>query len=84
MTVTPTVGGFITAQDYALPKFYEKCLNHFYEKAFTKFETDEDFKILSKESQALIMKQQRDGLRRYIQKMDEAAKVSYCSRTEYG
>lgn len=83
MSLEPTVGRFVTAQDYKLPKLYEKCLKFFYGKALIQFEEDEDFKRLSEANQAIIINQQRNALHLYIQDMKKAASSGYGSRQQY-
>ena len=83
MSLEPTVGRFVTAQDYKLPKLYEKCLKFFYGKALIQFEEDEDFKRLSEANQTMIIKQQRNALHLYIQDMKKAASSGYGSRQQY-
>lgn len=83
MSLEPTVGRFVTAQDYKLPKLYEKCLKFFYGKALIQFEEDEDFKRLSEANQTMIIKQQRNALHLYIQDMKKAASSVFAVREQY-
>ena len=83
MSLEPTVGRFVTAQDYKLPKLYEKCLKFFYGKALIQFEEDEDFKRLSEANQTMIIKQQRNALHLYIQDMKKAASSVFALREQY-
>lgn len=83
MSLEPTVGRFVTAQDYELPKLYKKCLEFFYGKALIQFEEDEDFKRLSEANQTMIIKQQRNALHLYIQDMKKAASSVFAVREQY-